>query len=75
MENEPNFEQDQGLGGEIADVLRGYGDEHGFDSETCDEIAAMVFPDAFETAYDYLTRAGLDPDEVLTKFMEPPADT
>ena len=72
MEHEPGFESEENLGNEIANILRGYGEEHGFDSETCDEIAVMPFPDAFETAYGYLAQAGLDPDVVLASFMQEP---
>lgn len=61
-------------GKEISDILEQYGEEHGFDAETCEEIAAMEFPDAFETAFSYLTHAGLDPDEILATFMEEPEE-
>ncbi len=55
----------------IADELRSVGEELGFDPETCDEIARMPFDDAFETAFSYLTQAGLDPEEVLSNFLNP----
>lgn len=61
-------------GQEIADILSTYGEEHGFDAQTCDEIAAMEFSEAFETAYSYLASAGLDSEVVLKSFMEPPQD-
>lgn len=78
MEEQPSVEtgpesEDQD-GKEIADLLRGYGEEQGFDQQTCDEIAEMPFFDAFETAYSYLTQAGLDPDEVLAEFTEEPEE-
>jgi DNA polymerase III delta subunit len=59
---------------EIASVLSTLGEDQGFDSETCDEIAQMPFEDAFETAYTYLISAGLDPDDLLRQFMETPSD-
>lgn len=34
------------------------------------KLAEMEFEDAFETAYSYLMQAGLDPDELLTSFIE-----
>jgi hypothetical protein len=74
MENEQGFEIEDDSGKKIADTLRGYGEEHGFDTQTCDEIAAMPFPEAFETAYGYLTQAGLDPDVVLARFMQEPEE-
>jgi hypothetical protein len=40
MEQEPGAEE---LGQEIADILRSYGEEHGFDEETCQEVADMPF--------------------------------
>lgn len=69
MEQEPGFEA-KNESREIADILRGYGEEHGLDAETCDEVASLPFSEAFETAYGYLAQAGLDPDEVLASFME-----
>ena len=75
MEEQPGLESEpEVLGSEIAEVLKSYGEEHGFDLETCDEIATMPFPDAFETAYGYLIQAGLDPDEILAEFMQEPAE-
>ena len=71
MEQEPNQEE---LGQELADVLRSYGEERGFDEETCQEVADMPFGEAFEVAYGYLTQAGLDPDEILAPFMEQPEE-
>ncbi len=71
---EANLENEQ-PGKEIADLLSSrYGEEHGFDPETCAEISAMTFDEAFETAYGYLAQAGLDPDEALAKFMEEPQE-
>ncbi len=56
---------------EIGDTLRALGEEHGFDKETCDEIAELPFDEAFETAYGYLVQAGFDTDEILADFIEP----
>lgn len=61
-------------GQELADILSSYGEEHGFDAQTCEEVADMEFEEAFETSYGYLSQAGLDPDEVLASFMEEPAN-
>lgn len=72
MEEQPDSEKNPGR--EIADILTAYGEEHGFDPETCEEIASLPFPEAFETAYGYLTQAGLDPDEVLASFMQEPQE-
>lgn len=55
---------------ELAGVLEGLGEEFGFDSETCAEIAGMPFAEAYETAYSYLTSAGLDADTILQRFTE-----
>lgn len=55
---------------EIARMLSVLGEEFGFDDETVAEIAAEPYDQAFETAYGYLTQAGLDPDEVLSAFVE-----
>jgi hypothetical protein len=63
-------EDDTTTSHKIAEVLRGLGEEYGFDYETCDEIVAMPFEVAFETAYSYLTQAGLDADEILAEFVE-----
>ena len=59
MEQDTGFESgpEEELGTEIADTLRPLGEEHGFDDETLDEIAAMPFSEAYETAYGYLTQA------------------
>jgi hypothetical protein len=59
----------------IAGILREFGEELGFDSETCDEIAVMPFDEAFETAYGYVTQADLDADEVLADFIEEPKES
>lgn len=55
---------------EIADVLKGFSEAHGLDIETCAEIASQPFEEAFQTAYSYLTQAGLDADEILARFTE-----
>jgi hypothetical protein len=55
---------------EISEGLGRLGEELGFDSVTCDEIAVMPFDEAFESAYGYLTQAGLDADEILADFIE-----
>jgi len=34
----------------------------------------VPFEEAFETAFGYLTQAGLDADEVLAPFMEEPEE-
>lgn len=39
---------------------------------TCDEIAEMQFKDAFETIYSYLVQVDLDPEKILSDFMENP---
>jgi hypothetical protein len=54
----------------VADILRDIGEEYGFDAETCNEIAAQPFDEAFESAYSCLLQAGLDPDSVLDVFKE-----
>ncbi len=74
MEEQPNFESESGTSHEIANILRGFGEEHGFDDETCEEVASQPFSEAFESAYGYLTQAGLDADEVLSHFMEEPQE-
>lgn len=51
-------------------LLNSFGPEYGFDYETCNEIAAMPFEEAFQMAYSYLMQAGCDPDEVLAEFIE-----
>lgn len=55
---------------EIAELLALY-EDYGLDPETCSEIAAMPFGEAFETAYGYLVQAGLDADEILVQFTQP----
>lgn len=64
-------EQEPSLGEQIAAKLRVLGEEHGFDEETCDEIAKLPFEEAFEMAYGYLVQAGIDPDEILADFKQP----
>lgn len=54
---------------EIVLILRVWGDEFGFDEETCREIFETPFEEAFESAYSYLAQAGLDADEVLKCFI------
>jgi hypothetical protein len=56
---------------EIAWMLSQYGEEAGFDSQTLDELAREPFEEAFETAYSYLTQAGIDADEALAPWIEP----
>lgn len=64
-------QDDLSLSLEIAQLLFGdYGEEHGFDAETCAEIAEQPFEEAFQTAYSYLTQAGLDVDDVLARFID-----
>lgn len=67
-----NFEKSEKLtpSQEIAKVLRGVGEELGFDEETCSEIAKLSFEEGLETAYSYLTQAGLNAEEVLAPFLE-----
>lgn len=74
MEEQPNFETDGNESQQLANILRGFGEEHGFDDETCEEIAVMPFEEAFETTYGYLSQSGLDPHEVLTNFMQEPEE-
>lgn len=68
-------------GREILGLLCGdeYGDDFGFDPETCAELRAGLDDGAtsdeevFEAAYGYLTQAGVGPDEVdriLAPWME-----
>lgn len=60
---------------EIAELLGGtYGEEFGFDNETVGELAELPFVEAFDAAYGYATQAGLDADEVLAPWIEPPAE-
>ncbi len=66
--NNPEF-LDEPSSADIAEVLSLLGEDFGFDEETCAEVASMSFDDAFETAYGYLTQAGLDPDETLSTFF------
>jgi hypothetical protein len=73
MEQEPNLENSpEPESKEIADILRNYGEEYGFDAITCREIEAMSFEEAYEVAYSYLTQAGLDADEILASLVEQP---
>jgi hypothetical protein len=52
-------------------VLHEFGEEYGFDYETLEEVKSLPFEAAFETAYSYLTQAGLDAGEILVRFIEP----
>jgi hypothetical protein len=78
VEERPDFSaelEDENPSKELADLLRfRYGETMGFDEETCEEIATLPFPEAFEAAYSYLTRAEIDADEALSHFMEEPTD-
>jgi len=56
--------------GKITETLGYFGEDFGFDEETCTEIAEMPFEEAFETAYSYLVQAEIDPEEALCDFME-----
>ncbi|HTE58348.1 MAG TPA: hypothetical protein VK694_06400 [Verrucomicrobiae bacterium] len=46
------------------------GEDNGFDDQTCYEILDMPLPEAFETAYSYLTQAGLEADTILADYTE-----
>lgn len=54
---------------EVIVILKELGEEFGFDEETCQEIAETSFEEAIESAYSYLTQAGLDADDVLECFF------
>ena len=70
--NDCDTEKNESLfrSGKIAETLGYFGEDFGFDEETCAEIAEMPFEEAFETAYGYLAQAGIDPEEALCDFME-----
>lgn len=68
LENEHDTESHSSK--EIAESLALY-EDYSLDPETCSEIAAMPFDNAFETAYGYLVQAGLDADEILVQFIQP----
>jgi len=55
---------------EISNLLLEFGEEFGFDEETCKEVSEMEFEDAFEVTYGYLVQAGLDADEILSDFLK-----
>ncbi len=55
---------------EIADILSGIGEEHGFDLETVAEIAAAPFEEALEMAYSYLIQADLNADVLLAAYFD-----
>jgi hypothetical protein len=75
MEEKPDFEIGlEVLSKEIAGILRGLGEEHGFDELTCEEIESMPYEEAFDTAYGYITQAGLDADEILAALIEQPEE-
>lgn len=71
---DPESSDERWLSYRLANRLTSIGEEHGFDDETCYEILEMPFPEGFETAYSYLTQAGLDADEVLSEFTAEPQE-
>ena len=73
-EADPESSDEAWLSYGIANRLASLGEEHGFDLQTCEEIMAMPFEEAFETAYSNLVSAGLDADEILAEFMEEPQE-
>lgn len=54
---------------EIARILSGLGEEYGFDDGTIADIVSEPYDTGFEVAYGYITRAGLDADEILGAFI------
>ena len=56
---------------EIASVLARFGEEHGFDAQTLQDIKTLSFEEAFEAGYSFLIQLGLDADEILVDFLEP----
>ena len=67
--SDPELADERWLSWRIATKLfDSFGVAHGFDYETCNELAALPFSEAFEAAYNYLSQAGLDPDKVLEEF-------
>lgn len=52
----------------LSDVLKTFGDDYGFDEETCEKVAAMAYPQALEVAEGLLAHANLNPDELLAPF-------
>lgn len=73
-EADPENSDEGWLSYRLANRLATIGKRHGFDDETCYEILEMPFSEGFEAAHGYLTRAGLDPEEVLASFMEEPEE-
>lgn len=57
---------------EVIEILKEIGGDFGFDEETLQEISETLFKEAIETAYSYLTSAGLDADAVLAVFFADP---
>jgi hypothetical protein len=58
-------------GQEIAEMLGStFGPDIGFDEETIAELSTKPFEEAFETAYSYLSQAGVDPDVALAPWVE-----
>lgn len=56
---------------EIAELLgNSFGSDLGFDEETLAELSAQPFEEAFETAYSYLSQAGIGPDVTLAPWVE-----
>ncbi len=62
--------EDDPLSLEIVTVLGELYAEHGFDDKTLEDIKSLPFAEALETAYGYLTQAGLNADEILAQFIE-----
>jgi hypothetical protein len=67
---DPEENNEEWLRYRMVNRLSSLGETHGFDDETCYEILAMPFPEGLETAYSYLTRAGLNADTILADFIE-----
>jgi hypothetical protein len=57
-----------GTGEELAEILQ----RIGFEAGTCQKIAAMPFPEAFNTAQRCLEEFDFDADEILAPFTEEP---
>jgi len=71
-EHEKGFENNEELkySKEIADILRTYGDDYGFDEETCQEVAELPYGDAVELSYNLLTQIGFDAHTILFKYFD-----
>jgi hypothetical protein len=69
-QTDPEANDEDWLRYRMVNRLSTLSEEHGFDDQTCYEILEMPFSEAFETAYGYLTQAGLDADTILADFME-----